>query len=92
MEDKVISSDIAQQLLAELRDRKELVQFTFENNTIKDINAVCDVFRYLRHFDKLESLNFRCNNNFNDDVVNALSDGITHKKELRVSFIQFDYK
>jgi Ran GTPase-activating protein (RanGAP) involved in mRNA processing and transport len=56
---------------------------TFENNEILDVQAMCNVFRQLRSFEKLESLNFRCNKNFNDDIVAALAEGITLKKELR---------
>ena len=59
---------------------------TFENNEILDIKGMCAVFKQLRSFEKLESLNFRCNKNFNDEIVQALSDGIILKKELRVSF------
>ena len=62
---------------------------TFENNNIVDIAGMCSVFRALKSFDKLESLNFRCNKNFNDDVVKALCEGIQLKKELRVSNIFF---
>jgi hypothetical protein len=62
---------------------------TFENNNIVDIAGMCSVFRALKSFDKLESLNFRCNKNFNDDVVKALCEGIQLKKELRVSHIFF---
>ena len=58
---------------------------TFENNTIVDVPGMCAVFRQLRQFEKLESLNFRCNKNFTDDIVAALAEGITLKKELRVS-------
>lgn len=58
---------------------------TFENNNIVDVAGMCQVFRALRSFEKLESLNFRCNRNFNDDVVKALCEGINLKKELRVS-------
>ena len=58
---------------------------TFENNEIVDVKGMCAVFKQLRSFEKLESLNFRCNKNFNDEVVQALSDGIILKKELRVS-------
>lgn len=61
---------------------------TFENNTIMDVPGVCAVFRQLRQFEKLESLNFRCNTNFTDEVVAALAEGITLKKELRVSAIR----
>ena len=60
---------------------------TFENNTIVDVAGICAVFRQLRSFEKLESLNFRCNKNFNDDVIAALAEGINLKKELRVSII-----
>ena len=31
-------------------------------------------------------MNFRCNKNFNDDVIAALAEGIMLKKELRVSY------
>ena len=62
---------------------------TFENNNIVDIAGMCSVFRALKSFDKLESLNFRCNKNFNDDVVKALCEGIQLKKELRVSILNF---
>jgi len=58
---------------------------TFENNNIVDVAGMCSVFKALKSFDKLESLNFRCNKNFNDDVVRALCEGIQLKKELRVS-------
>ena len=58
---------------------------TFENNEILDIAGMCAVFKQLRQFEKLESLNFRCNKNFNDQIVAALAEGITLKKELRVS-------
>lgn len=60
-----------------------MVQFTFENNEIFDVPGLVSVFKYLRHFEKLESLNFRCNRNFNEEVVQALAEGITLKKELR---------
>ena len=60
---------------------------TFENNEIVDVKGMCAVFKQLRSFEKLESLNFRCNKNFNDEVVQALSDGIILKKELRVSYL-----
>ena len=47
---------------------------------------MCDVFKALRNFEKLESLNFRCNKNFTDNIISALAEGINLKKELRVSF------
>ena len=58
---------------------------TFENNTIIDVKGICEVFKALRGFEKLESLNFRCNTNFTDDIIAALAEGINLKKELRVS-------
>jgi len=58
---------------------------TFENNEIFDTKGLCAVFKYLKHFEKLESLNFRCNKNFDELLVKALGEGITLKKELRVS-------
>ena len=70
-------------MLSDLKDRKDLVQMTFENNEIVDVEGMCAVFRHLKNFEKLESLNFRCNKNFSDQIVQALSDGITLKKELR---------
>ena len=48
---------------------------------------MCDVFKALRNFEKLESLNFRCNKNFTDNIISALAEGINLKKELRVSYI-----
>jgi hypothetical protein len=62
---------------------------TFENNEILDVNGVCQLFRSLKNFEKLESLNFRCNKNFNNEVIDALAEGISLKKELRVSKIYF---
>lgn len=58
---------------------------TFENNTIEDEKGVCEIFKQLRQFEKIEALNFRCNKNFNDNIVKALAEGINLKKELRVS-------
>ena len=84
-ENCVIDTQQARDILDDLKDRKDMVQMTFENNTIVDIPGMCAVFRQLRQFEKLESLNFRCNKNFTDDVVAALAEGITLKKELRVS-------
>ena len=83
----MIDQTHARSILADLKERKDLVQMTFENNTIVDQKGMCEVFRALKGFEKLESLNFRCNNNFSDDVVAALAEGITLKKELRVSSI-----
>lgn len=82
-ENCLIDSKQAKDILADLKDRKDLVQMTFENNEILDVPAMCNVFKQLRSFEKLESLNFRCNKNFNDDIVQALAEGINLKKELR---------
>ena len=82
-ENCVIDSKQARDMLSDLKDRKDLVQMTFENNEIVDVEGMCAVFRHLKNFEKLESLNFRCNKNFSDQIVQALSDGITLKKELR---------
>jgi hypothetical protein len=71
--------------MEELKDRKDLTQITFENNTIKDKKAVEGVFKHLRNFERLESLNLRCNEGFDDEVLKSLAEGITLKKELRVS-------
>ena len=71
--------------MADLKERKDMVQMTFENNEIYDVKGLCSVFRYLKHFEKLESLNFRCNKNFDEMLIKALGEGISLKKELRVS-------
>ena len=65
---------------------------TFENNTIEDEKGVCEIFKQLRQFEKIEALNFRCNKNFNDNIVKALAEGINLKKELSLiggNFISF---
>jgi hypothetical protein len=64
---------------------------TFENNTIEDEKGVCEIFKQLRQFEKIESLNFRCNKNFNDNIVKALAEGINLKKELRVSKLSLSF-
>lgn len=74
------------QIMADLKERKDMVQMTFENNEILDVKGMCQVFRSLKGFEKLESLNFRCNKNFNNELIEALAEGISLKKELRVSF------
>ncbi len=61
------------------------MQLTFENNFIVDVDGMCLVFQHLKNLDKLEGINFRCNN-FNEKVIEALADGIRMKKELRVRF------
>lgn len=60
---------------------------TFENNEIYDVKGMRNVFKFLKNFEKLETLNFRCNKNFNDELVESLAEGISLKKELRVSHL-----
>lgn len=62
----------------------DLVSLTFEGNTIQDEAAVASLFQNLKTFDKIENLNIR-QNMLTIRVVEALCEGITHKKELRVS-------
>jgi hypothetical protein len=62
-----------------------MVQMTFENNEIFDVKGMAHVFEYLKNYEKLESLNFRCNKNFTNELVDSLARGIALKKELRVS-------
>ena len=62
-----------------------MVQMTFENNVIYDMNGMVNILKYLKNFERLESLNFRCNENFNDEAMAALAEGVSLKKELRVS-------
>ena len=61
---------------------------TFENNVIYDMNGMVNILKYLKNFERLESLNFRCNENFNDEAMAALAEGVSLKKELRVSKIE----
>ena len=44
-ENCVIDSAQAKGILEDLRDRKDMVQMTFENNTIVDVAGMCAVFR-----------------------------------------------
>ena len=62
----------------------ELQSLTFENNTIRDEDAVCALLSNLKGYDRLENLNVR-ENKFSYNVVNALAQGIADKRELRVS-------
>lgn len=62
----------------------DLVSLTFENNVIQDEGAVASLFQNLKTFDRLENLNIR-QNKFTNRIVEALCDGVMHKKELRVS-------
>ena len=87
VENLVIDQRQCQQILSDLKERKDMVQMTFENNEIFDVKGMCQVFEYLKNYEKLESLNFRCNKNFTLELVQALSKGISLKKELRVSIL-----
>lgn len=60
----------------------DLVSLTFENNVIQDEGAVASLFQNLKTFDRLENLNIR-QNKFTNRMVDALCDGVMHKKELR---------
>lgn len=84
MEDAVIDQALTQKILKDLKERPELAKLTFENNIIKDVDGMCQVFASLKQFDKLEGINFRLNN-FNEKMIEALAEGIKMKKELRVS-------
>ena len=55
-----------------------------ENNRITDEQGVCALLMNLKNYDKVESLNIR-QNDFSPAVVAALAEGISNKKELRVS-------
>ena len=55
-----------------------------ENNRITDEQGVCALLMNLKNYDKIESLNIR-QNDFSPAVVAALAEGISNKKELRVS-------
>jgi hypothetical protein len=90
VENLMIDQKQAMQILSDLKERKDMVQMTFENNEIIDVKGMQMVFKYLKNFEKLESLNFRCNRNFTNDLVDALAEGITLKKELRVSELSTD--
>ena len=43
-----IDATHAKSILADLKERKDLVQMTFENNTIMDIKGMCEVFKALK--------------------------------------------
>ena len=80
----MIDSKLAQEMVNEIKERKDLTQVTFENNEIRDPKGVSNFFKNL-NYEKIEQLNLRCNQNFDEDVVKALAEGIKNKKELRVS-------
>ena len=71
-------------LAREMANLPELQSLTFENNVIRDEDAVCALLSNLRGYDRLENLNIR-QNKFNLNIVNALATGIGEKRELRVS-------
>ena len=85
VENLIIDQKQSMQILGDLKERKDMVQMTFENNEIFDVKGMQMVFKYLKNFEKLESLNFRCNKNFGNELIEALAEGIALKKELRVS-------
>ena len=66
----------------------ELQSLTFENNEIRDEEALCALFANLRTYERLENLNIR-DNHFTFPIVNALAQGIADKRELRVSYKLF---
>jgi len=68
----------------QISSHPDLTSFTFESNTIVDESAVCALLSNLKSFEKLENLNVRLNK-LSLKVVEALCEGIMHKKELRVS-------
>ena len=72
--------------MKDLKEGPEQTKLTLENNQIKDVNGMCQVFLSLNTFDKLEGINFRLNN-FNEKMIEALTEGIKMNKELRVSVI-----
>lgn len=44
-ENCVIDAQQARDILSDLKDRKDMVQMTFENNEILDISGMCAVFK-----------------------------------------------
>ena len=84
----MLSNDVVVGLAQEMASLPELQSLTFENNTIQDEDALCALFSNLRGYERLENLNIR-ENKFSLNVVNALAQGITDKRELRVSYNNF---
>lgn len=82
--DKTLNNETVVGLAQQMANLPELQSLTFENNVIKDEDAVCALLSNLRGYDRLENLNIR-QNNFNFNIVNALAQGIGDKRELRVS-------
>ena len=85
--DRVLTNDVVVGLAQEMANLPELQSLTFENNTIRDEDALIALFSNLRGYDRLENLNIR-QNKFSFNIVNALAAGIQDKRELRVS-VQF---
>lgn len=86
IEGRRIDTDQSRELLDEIQRKQELLQMTFEGNHILDKTGVGNFLKYLKNFDKMESINIRCNN-MNDQLIKDISEGINLKKELRVSLI-----
>ena len=84
MTDEVLTNDAVVGLAQQMANLPELQSLTFENNVIKDDDALCALFTNLRGYDRLENLNIR-ENKFSYQVINALATGIQDKRELRVS-------
>jgi hypothetical protein len=78
--DKATTVKIAKEIAA----LTDLNSFTFECNTIVDEESVCSLLQNLKNFERLENINVR-QNKFTQRIMDALCDGIKHKKELRVS-------
>jgi len=86
--DKVLTNDAVVALAQEMANLPELQSLTFENNIIKDEDAVCALLSNLKGYDRLENLNIR-ENKFTMNVINALAQGVENKRELRVSPVDF---
>jgi len=82
--EQVLDTATTIKLAKQISAQPDLTSFTFESNIIQDEAAVCALLSNLKSFDKLENLNVRLNK-LNLKVVDALCEGIMHKKELRVN-------
>ena len=89
--DRVLNNDEIVQLAQEMASLPELQSLTFENNVIRDEEAICALFSNLRGFERLENLNIR-QNKFTFQIVNALAQGIDGKRELRVSNLHWRHQ
>ena len=83
--DQKLSHNAIVKFATDLANMPELTSFTFENNTIEDEVALCALFNNLSAFERLENLNVR-QNKFSQAIIQALCNGVTGKRELRVSF------